>query len=80
LSLDIPARFISGPQVSKEVMERRSQAEAKKDKTMPRPVDFTPGSFSLDISRDPDLHRRAKGKKQRGWKEDARRIRRDKRK
>ena len=80
LSLDIPARFISGPQVSKEVVERRSEAEAKKDKAMPRPVDFAPGSFSLDISRDPDLHRRAKGKKRRGWKEDARRIRRDKRK
>lgn len=80
LSLDIPARFISGPQVPKQVTERRKEAEAKKDKTVPRPVDFAPGSFSLDISRDPDLHRRAKGKKRRGWKEDARRIRRDKRK
>jgi putative RNA 2'-phosphotransferase len=78
LSRDIPARFISGPPVSKEVMERRSDTEPKKDKAVPGPVDFAAGSLTLDPSRDPDLHRRAQGQTRRGWKEDARRIRRGK--
>jgi len=74
-----PARFISGPPVPKEDLERRRDAEERKDKDKPKETDFAPGTFSLDISRDPDLHRRAKGKKRKGWKEDARKIRRGKR-
>jgi putative RNA 2'-phosphotransferase len=78
VSLQIAARFISGPPVPKEDMERRGDAEVRKEKALPKQTDFAPGTFSLDISRDPDLHRRAKGKKRKGWKEDARRIRRRK--
>jgi putative RNA 2'-phosphotransferase len=39
----------------------------------------TPGSFILDISRDPDPYRRAKGRKRKGWKETSRKLRRGKR-
>ena len=79
LSLRIPAGFISGPPVPKKAMERRRDAEDRKDKTTPKQTDFSPGTFTLDVSRDPDLQRRAKGKKRKGWKEDARKIRRGKR-
>jgi putative RNA 2'-phosphotransferase len=79
ISPQIPAKFISGPPVPKEDLERRRDAEEPKDKAKPKKTDFAPGTFSLEISRDPDLHRRAKGKKRKGWKEDARKIRRGKR-
>jgi putative RNA 2'-phosphotransferase len=79
ISPQIPARLISGPPVPKEDLERRHEAAERKDKAPPKQTDFTPGTFSLDISRDPDLHRRAKGKKRKGWKEDARKIRRGER-
>ncbi len=74
----IPVKFVAGPPVSKEVMGRQIDAKAKREKPMPKPLDFAPGTFSLDISRDPDPYRRAKGKKQKGWKEAARKIRREK--
>ncbi|MBW1705456.1 MAG: RNA 2'-phosphotransferase [Deltaproteobacteria bacterium] len=76
----IPAGFIAGPQVSKEVLESlRAAAEAKKEAAKPKPTDFTPGTFVLDPSKDPDLQRRAKGKKPKGWKEEARKVRKRKR-
>lgn len=76
LSPNIPAGFISGPPISREILESRKEAEAKKEPMKIKPVDFTPGTFPLDAARDPDLRRRAKGKKRRGWKEEARKIRR----
>ena len=79
ISPQIPARFIAGPPVAKEELERPRDAEERKEKATPKQTDFAPGTFSLDISRDPDLQRRAKGKKRKGWKEDARKIRRRKR-
>jgi len=76
----VPAGFIAGPQVSKEVLESlRVAAEAKKEAAKPKPTAFTPGTFVLDPSKDPDLQRRAKGKKRKGWKEEARKVRRGKR-
>ena len=76
----IPAGFITGPQVSKEVLESlRDAAEAKKEAARPKPTDFTPGTFALDPSKDPDLQRRARGKKRKGWKEEARKVRKRKR-
>ena len=57
----------------------KKEAEAKKEPMKIKPVDFTPGTFPLDAARDPDLRRRAKGKKRRGWKEEARKIRKKKR-
>jgi putative RNA 2'-phosphotransferase len=80
LSPQIAAKFISGPPVSKEVLPSPTHAEEKKEReTTPRPLDLAAGTFFLDVERDPDLHRRAKGKKRKGWKEDARKIRRGKR-
>ena len=78
LSPWIPAKFISGPPVSKEVLERQMDVKIKKEKPVPKPLDFAPGTFTLDASKDPDLYRKAKGKKQKGWKEKARKIRRRK--
>ncbi len=75
----IPQRFILGPPVSQGATERRSAAATKKEKTGPERPQATPGSFILDISRDPDPYRRAKGKKRKGWKERSRKLRRDKR-
>jgi putative RNA 2'-phosphotransferase len=75
----IPAEFISGPPVSQEILEGLKQAKAKKELLKPKPSDFAPGTFPLDAARDPDPRRRAKGKKQKGWKENARKMRRHKR-
>jgi len=78
LSPHIPARCISGPPVSKEAIEALREKGVQKEKGAPRPPDFTPGSFVLDIFRDPDPYRRAKGKKRKSWKEKARKMRRNK--
>ena len=87
LSFDIPARFISGPPVSKEFTEtRRAQEEIKgkiKGKIKSKQSDFAPGSFPLHISTGLEPQKRdnqkgAAGKKRRGWKEQARKIRRGK--
>lgn len=79
LSPCIPAEFISGPPVSQEILEGLKKAKEKKEQQKSKPNDFTPGTFPLDAERDPDPRRRAKGKKPKGWKEDARKARRDKR-
>ncbi len=79
LSPEISPRFIAGPPVPKEILDRGKDAEARKEKTIPRQAVLTPGTFSLDPSRDPDPYRRAKGKKRKGWKEEARKVRRGKR-
>ncbi|MCP4666365.1 MAG: hypothetical protein GY849_08350, partial [Deltaproteobacteria bacterium] len=78
LSPQIPAGCISGPPVSKEVLEARREVDEKKVKVKEKPHGFPAGAFALDFSRDPDPYRRAKGKKRKGWKEDARKIRRRK--
>lgn len=80
LSPYIPPRFIAGPPIAKDLLAgRKPDTDAQKEQVGPRPVDFTPGSFTLDISRDPDLYRRAKGKKHKGWKEASKKMRRHKR-
>jgi putative RNA 2'-phosphotransferase len=79
LSPRIPPRFIVGPPIAKESLASRKDTDTQKEQGTPRPVDFTPGSFTLDISRDPDPYRRAKGKKHKGWKEEAKKMRRRKR-
>ena len=75
----IPARFIAGPPVPKEIIEKRKEASAGRTRSTPEQADFTPGTFTLDISRDPDRLRRAKGRKIKGWKEEARKVRKGKR-
>ncbi len=78
LSPQIPAGFISGPPVAREVLEARREVHEKGVKVKEKPHGFPAGAFPLDISRDPDPYRRAKGKKRKGWKEDARKIRKRK--
>jgi len=72
----IPARCIVGPPVTEEVRQALEAARAKKEKPPPA-ADFTPGSFVLEAGRDPDRSRQ-KGRKERGWKERARKVRREK--
>jgi len=79
LSHEIPPKFIAGPPVSKDVLEKRTAMEAKKEKGPSPPPSFQPGTFVMDRSGDPDPYRRSKGKKPRGWKENAREMRRGKR-
>ena len=76
LSPQIPPRFIAGPPVPKEILERGKEKVKPTEKTakdLPFP---TPGTFTLDPSRDPDPYRKAKGKKKKGWKEAAKKMRR----
>jgi putative RNA 2'-phosphotransferase len=75
----IPSSSIAGPPLSEEdrlAREARKISRAKKEQPPPV-VDFTPGSFVLEPGRDPDRSRQ-KGRKQRGWKESARKARREK--
>ena len=78
LATHVPPTCIAGPPVAEEVLEARELARARKEKTLSVPA-FTPGSFVLDLSRDPDRARRDKGRKPKGWKEESRRMRRKKR-
>jgi putative RNA 2'-phosphotransferase len=73
LTDQIPARFINGPPVSKK------HAKVPERKREERGPDFEAGTFVLDLNRDPDPSRRTRGKKQKGWKEEARKTRRRKR-
>ena len=73
----IPAPCIAGPPVTEEMREAFEPAKTKKEKPASGP-DFTPGSFVLDLSRDPNRPRRARGRKRKGWKEEARKMRREK--
>ncbi len=64
----IPTRYIHGPPVSKETLAAPAETAYKLE---------TPGTFPLDLARDPDPYRRARGRKQKGWKEAARKTRRN---
>jgi putative RNA 2'-phosphotransferase len=75
----IPPSCIAGPPLSEEdrlAREKGNLDRVKKDKPLPV-VDFTPGSFVLEPGRDPDRSRQ-KGRKQKSWKEGARKVRREK--
>lgn len=71
LSGDIPHPFISGPPLPKETEETR-----EKKPPAPAPAAHAPGTFLFAPDKDPDLLRRTKGKKRKGWKEEARKLRR----
>ncbi|MBP1742043.1 MAG: phosphotransferase KptA/Tpt1 [Deltaproteobacteria bacterium] len=75
LAKEIPAEFISGPPVPEEI---REQPPPKKEKIVPQPSILSGGTFVLDVHRDPDLSRRRTGRNPRGWKEDSRKMRRNK--
>jgi putative RNA 2'-phosphotransferase len=72
----IPAGAIMGPPVPKKDIE--TGKKKKKDIPDMKPA-FEPGTFVLDVNRDPDPSRHPKGKKRKGWKEEARKTRRGKR-
>lgn len=87
LAKEIPANYISGPPVSRD--EGRGPEQGKK-RIEKRPLNFEAGSFLLDLNRwsvpqnrppvlqpgHPASQSQKKGKKQKGWKEDARKLRR----
>ena len=72
---EIPPAFISGPPVPEEIREPQPP---KKEKTVPQPSILSGGTFVLQAQRDPDRTRRRDGRKPRGWKEDSRKMRRNK--
>lgn len=75
LGPEIPAPLIAGPQPPKEVAEIRKGKEKPAEKRPRTQPSLTPGTFVLDPARDPDRTRKAKGKKRKGWKEAARKMR-----
>jgi putative RNA 2'-phosphotransferase len=79
LATEIPPEFISGPLVSKEVLEGRKRKGPPKEKPFREALFQAPGTFVLDAERDPALYRGGKGRKRKGWKEEARKMRKDKR-
>ncbi len=76
LGREILPGFIAGPPVPKE--RKKEKKDIKPEKEGGRKVDFTPGTFTLDTTRDPDRSRGSRAKKPRSWKEEARKIRREK--
>ena len=72
LATEIPEKFISGPPVSKEVLKTHGDEKERKKEGQP---DFEAGTFVLDIKRGPGSYQGPRGKKRRGWKEEARRLR-----
>lgn len=73
LTPEIQPRYIAGPPVPKEIIQAREERPKKKKEEIP-PA-FEAGTFLLDINRDTDRSRRKKGKKKKGWKEEARKFR-----
>ncbi len=78
LARDVPSRFISGPPVPQETRETKHPQKRKEAGPAAPPPDFHAGTFILDAGRDPDRRRRLKGRKERSWKEEARKMRRRK--
>jgi putative RNA 2'-phosphotransferase len=76
LAPEIPSAFIAGPRPPKDSLERDDKKIDKKQKTDSGLKTPTPGSFTLDPRRDPDPSRKKRGKKRKGWKEEARKMRR----
>ena len=76
LAPEIPAHCISGPLPPKNLLEKEEKKRGKKPKIDSDRIPSTPGSFILDPQRDPDPSRKSKGKKRKGWKEAARKMRR----
>lgn len=70
---EVPPGYIAGPPVPKDIIKKR---EAKPRKKKDTPGDFGAGTFTLDITGDPDIARRKKGKTKKGWREELRGKRR----
>ncbi len=76
LAKEISPKYIGGPLPPKEEPKRASQSPGQITKEL---MDLAAGTFVLDVTRDPDRQRRIKGRKPKGWKEQARKIRRRRR-
>lgn len=85
LTDEVPVKFIYGPPISPESRSAggppskdvvKASLEDAREKRVKAP-DFEAGTFVLDVKRGPS--RPAKGKKRRGWKEDARDLRKKRR-
>jgi len=72
LAKEVPADYITGPPVSRDVL---SDSEESAKKIEERTPDFMAGSFILDPDRGPPWRSQTKGTKRRGWKENARNLR-----
>ncbi len=73
LAKDVPADYITGPPVSRDVLSSREGVAKKTEESLP---DFTAGTFILDPDRGPSIPRpHIKGKKRKGWKENVRKLR-----
>jgi len=77
LTREIPVRFLAGPPVPKSVIKAKEEKAAKSREAKKQEMvsQFQAGAFVLDAAKDPDKHRRDKGRKKRSWKEDARKER-----
>jgi putative RNA 2'-phosphotransferase len=73
LTAEIPPKYIAGPPPSREDLKTLEAAAKKREQPQEQPL---AGGFVLSPERDPDVSRRAKGRKERGWKEASRRQRR----
>ncbi len=76
LAPEIPAHCISGPLPAKELLQKEEKKVEKQQKAPSAFNPATPGSFILEPQRDPDSARTSKGKQRKGWKEEARKMRR----
>ncbi len=74
LSAEIQARYIAGPPVSKQALQSK-EGQPKEKEGIPPP--FQAGTFILEAERDMDRSRLAKGKKKKGWKEEVRKLRKN---
>lgn len=75
LAREIPPRHIIGPPLPKETVKAAAPEKEKKPEAR---AGFEAGTFPLDLGRDPAPHRGDKGKKGKGWKEEARKMRKGK--
>lgn len=73
LSYEIPSHHIKGPPLPKEPVRAPVKEKKKETKAV---SEFHPGTFVLEVGRDPAPQRQGKGKKEKGWKEEARKMRR----
>lgn len=75
LTAEIPPRHIKGPPLPKEPERPMHKAINHSEE---RAQDFHPGTFALEVERDPSPSRRIRGKKAKGWKEESKKVRRRK--
>jgi putative RNA 2'-phosphotransferase len=75
LTEKVPARHIVGPPPPRETRRAAPSASAAKEGKRP----YTEaGTFILDLEKAAHPNRRSKGRKRKGWKEEARKIRKSK--